>query len=155
MSDNPFLSARDTYRVVAVSTGHLTSSDMRYLEGVSKYVVDTERDNMVMARDTGWFIKLYDEPEYNQRVGLSIAANELLKLAHMAGFKMVEFDSEAEVVDGIPSMNPTQHPQAVRTQKALRRPQLSGMERIQLGTIASTNTTQRLRGNWNGRLKNV
>lgn len=101
MSDNPFLSARDTYRVVAVSTGHLTSSDMRYLESVS--VREPNRDNMIMSRDSGWFIKLYDEDDmYNHREGLSIAANEILRLAYMAGYRMVEFDSDAEVIDGIP-----------------------------------------------------
>ena len=100
------LNAAETYKVIALSTAHISKEDAAALDAAA---ADPE-ENMVMKRSTGWFIKLYWEQDSNdqetknrnRRHGVSAEIKDLLSMAANAGFQMVEFDSDADCVAGIP-----------------------------------------------------
>lgn len=87
-------STRDQYKVIGVSTAHLTTSDMLELTAIS--FSDTG-NSMVFSRDSGFIQKLFKEQEYNTNPSMSDSYNHILKTIHEAGFLMVEFDSAAEI----------------------------------------------------------
>ncbi len=89
----------DRYQVMALSTAHLTAKDSYLLTQATS----NKYENMVMGRDTGWFIKLYDELEPS--LSLCQASQTLRRVvswAHKSGYRMVEFDSGAEVLPQLP-----------------------------------------------------
>jgi len=58
--------AVESYRVMAISIGHITQADS---EAFTKLASDG--DNMIMDRDSGFFIKLYgDDLAFNVREGV-------------------------------------------------------------------------------------
>lgn len=91
--------APETYGVMAVSTAHLTMDDHQHLHAQS------EDSNMVMARDTGYFIKLYQDPEHNDSLAMNRSANysdtlnELIRFAVRNGYQMIEFDADAHILE--------------------------------------------------------
>lgn len=86
----------ESYRCVALSTAHLTPNDVAELSALCG------SNPMIMARDTGWFVKLYEEVESNVRPELSDTYNAIISAAVAAGFRLVEFDADATVIDGLP-----------------------------------------------------
>lgn len=87
----------ETYQTIAVSTQHLSRHDDLALSAAAQGVGKT--DNMIMERDTGYFIKLYldeDGENLNHRPQLSLGANMVIAWAHAQGFQMIEFDCDAE-----------------------------------------------------------
>jgi hypothetical protein len=90
----------DQYRVIGVSTAHLSESDRSMLETLS-----TNPDcNMVMGQESGWFIKLYEEPENNTGyAGMSDNFHQLLNKVHESGYRMVEFNCDADVHEALPT----------------------------------------------------
>jgi hypothetical protein len=90
--------SEEQYKVVGISTGHLTVDDSFSLDKLSS---DCDC-NIVMGRSTGWFIKLYDQKDQGQAYhGMSIQFITILNSAYEAGFRMVEFDSAANRVQGL------------------------------------------------------
>lgn len=83
----------DKYQCIGVSTSHLTSDDKDKLS----LTADGEC-NMIMERDTGFFIKLYEETEYTHNLcdNLSQEAQDVIMACHAAGFRMIEFDCDAD-----------------------------------------------------------
>jgi len=57
---------------------------------------------MVMERDTGFLVKLYDDVEYFADEPYSDNLRGLLMSAHQAGFRMMEFDSDATILEDTP-----------------------------------------------------
>lgn len=59
---------------------------------------------MVMVRDTGWFVKLFDEKYSNldSHVFKKISATgqDIIMAAFEAGYRMIEFDCDATEYDG-------------------------------------------------------
>lgn len=97
----------DTYACLALSAGHLSKQDVDYLDALA----GKKEDQMVMRRDTGYFIKLYDELSYNlcpprgdnrDRSGMSQGLADIIIFAHDMGFRLIEFDADASVVDCFP-----------------------------------------------------
>ena len=86
--------AEDHYKCLAISIAHLTSSDIRILE--CRPVNDTEL-NMIMERDTGFFIKLYEDIEDNVYPAMTTTFNSILVQAAKAGYRLVEFDRDAPI----------------------------------------------------------
>ena len=84
-------SSSDQYKTLGVSTSHLTIDDLKALEEIA----DDLNCNMILSRDTGWFVKLYDEPFDNFHKGMSESFNKILIGALSAGYRMVEFDCDA------------------------------------------------------------
>ncbi len=59
-------------------------------------------DQMIRERDTGFFFKLYEELEMNfENRRMPTVLLELVSFAHKHGFRMIEFDADAEVRDDL------------------------------------------------------
>lgn len=83
----------DSYKAIGISTYHLSLDDTVDLDGLA---FDREC-NMVMKRDTGWFVKLYDSPQANDREHLTEHLKSLFRACLGAGFRMIEFDADASI----------------------------------------------------------
>lgn len=81
----------DNYKVIGISTCHLSKADQVSLDELAQ----DEQCNMVMKRDTGWFVKLYEEKEYNDGHAVSDNLKALLGFCFNAGYRMIEFDADA------------------------------------------------------------
>ena len=87
----------ESYKAACLSTAHLTPADHRRL--------DRLQSNMVICRDTGWFVKLYEEPENNFYPFMSREFNDILvKLCH-SGYRMVEFDCDGPISEYFPNFD--------------------------------------------------
>lgn len=87
----------ETYPVLALSTGHMTFKDSQYLD-----VLANTGSNMVMTRESGYFIKLYageDELEMNLNVHYSPFLTRVITFAYESGFELIEFDTDAPVIE--------------------------------------------------------
>lgn len=100
----------DRYNCVCVSTAHLTPHDRE-----AALPILAAETNMVAERDTGFFVKLYEDAdyydpeapgaEYNKFRILSQQALTILRDAHSAGYRMVEFDADADVYSVYPEFD--------------------------------------------------
>lgn len=90
--------AEEHYQVVAMSTGHLTEKDRDALaEAVS------DGDQMALQRQSGFFLKLFDEESpRNYRHGHSETIKDIIRWAHQSGYRMIEFDCDAQVLPQFP-----------------------------------------------------
>ena len=89
----------ESYTVVAMSTGHLTIEDRDALQEAANCV----EENMVMARPTGFFIKLYDLADTEDlRHGHSESIKRIIQWAMGLGFQMIEFDEAASELSCFP-----------------------------------------------------
>lgn len=83
----------ETYRVIALSTAHIEHSDVATLSAA------VDESNMVMKRDTGFFIKLYlNSLAGNFRKDYSKSLKEVIAYAFDNNFEMIELDSDAPVI---------------------------------------------------------
>jgi hypothetical protein len=98
-AEQSIANSAESYKVLALSTGHITKEDTDALNAAA---ADPE-ENMVMKRDTGWFIKLYYVPDISDQH--SPAIKLIIKLAVNAGFQMIEFDGDAGYIDGLPTFD--------------------------------------------------
>ena len=83
-----------TYRAICLNTGHLTQSDISALEDASV------NPGMVLKRDTGFFIKLFDEIERDSTYSDDL--NAIIEWGHGLGHRLIEFDSDALEIDTFP-----------------------------------------------------
>lgn len=84
----------EVYSTMAISTGHMTFDDSRYL--------DRSENSMVMKRDTGFFIKLYTgeyDLDKNFSDHYSNALKKVIKYAVEGGFELIEFDEAGPVIE--------------------------------------------------------
>jgi len=94
----------ETYMAVAISTAHLTQKD---IDALGEAAAD-DGENMVMARKTGFFVKLYGHDQTsNLRHGHSQTIKDILRWAFGAGWNLVEFDRDADTVDIFPVFDST------------------------------------------------
>ena len=97
----------ETYTVLAISTGHITKEDNDAFHSITHrhpHVHGHPFDNMLMARDTGYLMKLYDEAHLNDLVTypepmpeggrFSSALHKIIMYAHSEGHRMIEFDCD-------------------------------------------------------------
>lgn len=93
------MSTRDQYRAIGVSTAHIPQADRDLLVSVNH--------TRILSRDTGAFVTLCDAemPLPEQFPGFSKAFYEVLELAAIAGFEMVEFDADATEYDHLPAFD--------------------------------------------------
>lgn len=88
----------EEYKVVALSTGHLTEADRDALADAIN-----DGDHMVLQRESGFFLKLYEENTcLNLCHGHSESIKEIIQWAHKAGYLMLEFDADAMVLPQFP-----------------------------------------------------
>jgi len=75
-----------------MSTGHLTVEDRDALQEAAHNI----EENMVMARPTGFFIKLYDLADSDDfRHGHSEHIKRIIQWSKSLRFQGIEFDSDA------------------------------------------------------------
>lgn len=88
----------ERYLVVAMSTGHLTKEDRDSLvEAVN------DGDQMVLQRRSGFFLKLFEEESpSNYHHGHSETIKDIIRWAHQSGYRMIEFDCDAQVLPHFP-----------------------------------------------------
>lgn len=92
----------ETYKVMVVYTGHITKDDNDLLHSLTHrhpHALEHPLRNMIMDRDTGYFIKLYDELELNLCPEHSSSFNKLIKWAFNNGFRMIEIDCDGPAYD--------------------------------------------------------
>ncbi len=89
--ENELAATIDSYKVIGICNAHLCEGDKSMLD----MMASDDECNMVMKRDTGWFVKLYDAPEFNEREDMSSNLKKLLRGCLGAGFRMIEFDADA------------------------------------------------------------
>ncbi|WP_238091375.1 hypothetical protein [Photobacterium leiognathi] len=85
----------ETYKVLCVSLrDDLLQKDIDDLESLC----ESGETNMVMERDTGFFIKLYDTVEQNNShfKHLSPEFNYIILTALESGYRMIELDCDAQ-----------------------------------------------------------
>lgn len=89
----------DSYKVIGISTAHLTPFDLSMLAKV----VGERSSNMITQRDTGFFVKLYGtEVDSGLPYGpLSDSFYQLVSQVQAAGFGMIEFDADATQYDSL------------------------------------------------------
>lgn len=81
----------ESYKALAVCTGHLPQDDMGMLKD--------SRSNMIMERDTGFFVKLYDDLECNLKEFflMSDEFNKIISFAFDNGYRLIEFDRDVDL----------------------------------------------------------
>ena len=99
----------ETYTVLAISTAHILKDDADHLHSISHshpHALSHPLANMVMARDTGYIVKLYEErhiidemmeQEKDLDVEFSPQFHNILQKAHAEGHRMIEFDSDGPI----------------------------------------------------------
>jgi len=90
---------RESYKVLVLSTAHLRDYDIQRLTHKAR---DPD-NNMVMERDTGFFIKFYEDIDLDQDEKQSLNFNVIVATALAEGFRMLEFDRDAPVYDDFAS----------------------------------------------------
>jgi GT2 family glycosyltransferase len=92
---------KDAYQCICINLSHLKDDDKHALDCMTQ-------ESMVMERDTGWFVKLYEvdgEPKsveecYKQMYpGATDNLLSILCAVYRAGFRLIEFDIDALLVD--------------------------------------------------------
>lgn len=83
----------ESYSAVAISTGWLSDADRCILDDMAKRSIS----NMVLVRDSGWFIKLYEELELNINPEYSAELRLIITKAHQDGFRLIEFDCDVSL----------------------------------------------------------
>jgi hypothetical protein len=97
--EQELLDSEDQYKTIGISVNHVSEADR---ESLSELAID-ESCGMVLERDTGWFIKLYDESDSNNRHSISDDLKSLLESCLSAGYRMVEIDCDAKIYESLPT----------------------------------------------------
>ena len=83
----------ETYQVIALSTSHIEEDDTGALR------IAAFQTNMVMERESGFFIKLYmNDLAGNLRGDYSPSLCKVIEFAFNNDFQMIELDSDAEAI---------------------------------------------------------
>ena len=99
----------EVYSVLVLSTAHITKEDADVLHSITHrhpYILNHPFANMIMERDTGYFMKLYEEEYLNdlaaypkvmaENMRFSTALQKIITYAYSEGHRMIEFDRDAE-----------------------------------------------------------
>ena len=83
----------ETYQVIALSTSHIEEDDTGALR------IAAFQTNMVIERESGFFIKLYmNDLAGNLRGDYSPSLCKVIEFAFNNDFQMIELDSDAEAI---------------------------------------------------------
>jgi len=85
----------EEYRVLCLSTAHYRVEDDTELAILAK------DSDMIFARMYGFFIKLYSDMEFNEYAKLSNAVKAVIYWAFHNGYRMIEFDCDADKEEGL------------------------------------------------------
>ncbi len=101
---NQLKAHKDSYQCIGVNLAHLKEDDKHALDCMTS-------DSMVMERDTGWFVKLYEKDDESKSVkelykqmypGATDNLLSIMCAAYCAGFRLIEFDTDALYIDVFP-----------------------------------------------------
>ena len=88
----------EEYKVVAMSTAHLTEEDRDALVDAAN-----DGDQMVLQSQNDFFIKLNtEESQSNYRHGHSETIKDIIRWAHQSGYRMIEFQCSGQVLPQFP-----------------------------------------------------
>ncbi len=101
---NQLKAHKDSYQCIGVNLDHLKEDDKHALDCMTS-------DSMVMERDTGWFVKLYEKDDESKSVeelykqmypGATDNLLSIMCASYRAGFRLIEFDADALHIDVFP-----------------------------------------------------
>jgi len=85
----------ESFKALVLSTGHLTEADRDTLVEA----MNDPGEPMIMGRDTGFFVMLYDDQDSN--IGAFVTDHNLsttfmiiIGYAHNKGYRMIQFDAD-------------------------------------------------------------
>lgn len=90
------LTFNETYSTAGVCTNNMT-----FLDALQFDLFSHDEHSMIAKRPTGYFMKLYSEPNLNRYPQFTDELNAMLVEAAKQGFRSIEFDCDAEPVDGM------------------------------------------------------
>lgn len=89
----PLLSSIEQYKVLSVSTVHLSPLDRELLDDLSE---DALFSDMYFRKDTGWFVRQKKNQRYFDSMNqMSTSLKSILTSVFESGYCMVEFDCDA------------------------------------------------------------
>ncbi|MGX1201173.1 DUF5983 family protein [Marinobacter sp. MBR-105] len=101
---NELIQTDDQYKAIGVSTAHIMQEDAERLSALAE-----TGHSLIAARPSGAFVKLHaDDPKISEPrplehtyQGFSDAFYSVLRMAKAAGYRLIEFDEDATIYDGI------------------------------------------------------
>lgn len=90
--------AIETYKAVAVSTQHLTEESLEWLAQRKVH----HDFNMCTFRDTGAFLKLYEDYDDNIIKGMPSDLINVIGFCWNHGARIIEFDNAVNPIDELP-----------------------------------------------------
>jgi hypothetical protein len=97
--EQELMNSIDQYKTVGISVDHISEADR---DSLSELAAD-ESCGMILERDTGWFIKLYEDIDSNNRYLISEGLKSLLESCLKAGYRMIEIDCDAQTYENLPT----------------------------------------------------
>lgn len=88
---------QDKYPAVAICLWHLPEPDFQKLHKLA-----ANGDRGILARDSGFILKLQQKAEDNRRPELSDEFNHIVMSLHQAGYLLIELDDMADAVEAFP-----------------------------------------------------
>lgn len=92
------ISTPENYRVVVMSTAHLTESDNETLTTCASNGVQA-----VLHKQSGFIVTVYENDTYNERMFGSETLKNIILWAKNAGFSKIEFNCDANVLPQFPA----------------------------------------------------
>ncbi len=94
---NPLAINPEYNKAVCVSTAHISIQSSLALSKLSK------SNDMIHSREFGYIIKLFEDlPDNLSYQGVDDSLNTVIKMAHKAGFRLLEIDADAKIYDDLP-----------------------------------------------------
>jgi len=89
----------EEYKCLCLSTSHMTKVD----ENTLRCMINASETNMATKRDTGFFVKLYEDQVSNldSWVGMGADFHAAMNYALEEGYRLIEFDCDAQVNDNL------------------------------------------------------
>lgn len=106
---NELVNTDDNYRVIGISTAHLSENDLALLEEL--VLIEQRNDALdgmpfafVGKRNEGYLLKMYESFDL-ENIKITLPQDSLYTIAQSAlnaGYRMIEFDCDANVYDCFP-----------------------------------------------------
>ena len=88
----------ESYTCLCISTAHIQEDDALRLNIAA---ISDPPNPMILSRDTGFFVKLYEKHSSEVIDSLSLPARKVFALAYAHGYRMVELDCDAKIYEGL------------------------------------------------------
>lgn len=99
------LNITESYKVAVISTAHVTHADSEIMPTICFDPITDRGHNWIHGAEYGWIVRagLHAEAwkESLREAGISWSAIENIEKVLNAGFQVVHFDCDAEIIDGL------------------------------------------------------